>query len=113
MNSIRMNKNDLIKILESNRQSHIQEYNEAMDNWYQEYQRLLTEEMGKDKSDSDGYVQLTKPESHEKDYDRTISMLNHSIDNEVEISQNEYKMYVLDEWSWMERFKHLNSTYIK
>lgn len=59
------------------------------------------------------YINSVKPESHESEYDRAISMLNHSVDDILDIDERTYKHYVLDDWDWTSSFKAVTSTYIK
>jgi hypothetical protein len=47
---------------------------------------------------------LTKPESHVKDYDRVIRMLEMCTKDEVLISEAEFQQYVQDDWSWKREF---------
>ncbi len=56
-------------------------------------------------------IDLVEPETHEKDYDRIIRMLEMSVHDEIKISEHEFNQYVMDEWAWREKFATTNARY--
>ncbi len=56
---------------------------------------------------------VTEPTSNEKDYERALSMLDMSVDDEIILDQNEYNQYVLNEWVWSNSFNHSKAAYFK
>jgi len=51
------------------------------------------------------------PQDHTDDYDRVIDMLEMEIRDELEIDEQQFKMYVRDDWSWKGQFTTSNATY--
>ena len=54
---------------------------------------------------------LTRPQSHEEDYQTAISMFELHVDETVKIRTDEYECYVLDKWEWKRSFDATNSMY--
>lgn len=49
-------------------------------------------------------IALVVPIEHTKDYDRVIRMLEMSTADEIQISEQQFTMYVMDDWEWKARF---------
>lgn len=118
MNKIRVSKARLLTKLKENRDIHIKEYEEV----YDEYQVDVIAKMKKLLSaakkvnrlkEIDTRVGLNPPRSNETDYNMAIKMLEFSIDDELEITQNEFEQYVLNEWDWTRQFANSKLTYLK
>lgn len=45
-------------------------------------------------------IQLPEPQDHTADYDRVITMLEMSTDPTIQIGEQEFDQYVMDNWSW-------------
>ncbi|NOQ50307.1 MAG: hypothetical protein GQ557_01410 [Mycoplasmataceae bacterium] len=54
---------------------------------------------------------IEKPISHIGEYDMAIQMLNMTTSEEIEISKEEFKQYVMDDWYWSQPFKNLAMAY--
>lgn len=54
---------------------------------------------------------LVQPQDHTKDYDRIIKQLEMDVDDEVDLSQQEFANYVMDQWSWSEQFTQTSMVY--
>jgi len=152
MNKITVTKEDLLTLLNTNREKHIAEYNDAMkgyrveavaaqqevrdniiklqkqlnsaiklftkrvDESLEEAQtggkiyRSLDKDMLYDAFSLDALIDEpmgnipSKPKSYETEYDTAIGMVSMDVDVEVELTKQEYKQYVMDEWSWTSDF---------
>ena len=51
------------------------------------------------------------PVSYEQNYTRAISMLELSVDLEIEIEEDVFNQLVLDEWTWKHQFNMNNTLY--
>lgn len=108
MESVRVNKDELLSVLKENRRKHKAEYKEAIrafrvkavDTFNRELQKAIA---GKKFENS---VHLSKPESHEKDYDLAIKMVEMSVDKVLKLEQSEFNQLVNDEWSWKSSFRN-------
>lgn len=54
---------------------------------------------------------LTVPQSHQKDYDQVISMLDMCVDKEITIMSDEHACYCMDDWDWKQEFQTVSETY--
>lgn len=113
MRSIYVDCNELRKKLVRNRDIHVEEYLEMMGYYEFEVEKLAEEllERVKNKDYSLMTIVATKPESYESDYDAVIQMMMMSVDENVELSNQEFKQYVMNEWNWKGGFDMLKSVY--
>ena len=51
------------------------------------------------------------PHSYENSYDKSIRMLELSIDEVIEIDARTFNELVLDDWTWKQTFSTTNSSY--
>lgn len=60
-----------------------------------------------------GYLYMKKPfpENHTDDYEGTIKRLELSIDDKIELENNEFDCYVRNKWEWRQSFLNTNSYY--
>lgn len=106
MEKIRVNKQELLEIIKTNCEKHKKEYLESIKAYRVKAANLLTDELNKIVSGEKFKVnfELIKPESHEKEYNIAIKMLEMSVDDVVEIEHNEFDQLVNDEWNWKRSF---------
>ena len=107
MEKIRVSKQELLTIVTENREKHKKEYLEAIKAYRVKAADQLTLELQKIVAGEKFQItfDLVKPESHEKEYDLAIKMLNMSVDEVVEIEYNEFNELVNDEWNWKRHFR--------
>lgn len=58
------------------------------------------------------FVTLPEPEDHTDDYDRVIKMLEMSVEEQLEIDETQFAMYVMDDWGWKKNWTTTNAAYI-
>ena len=58
------------------------------------------------------YFELVEPMNQTSDYKRAIGMLEMSVEDVIELTQDEYSCYVLDEWRWSGQFAITSSRYL-
>lgn len=56
-------------------------------------------------------IQLQMPTEHTREYDTIIRMLEMSVNDELIVSQKQFKQYVLDDWDWKGQFESVSSSY--
>jgi len=107
MKTVRVNKDELLRILVENRKKHKDEYKESIKAYRVKAADLLNKELqkivGGKKFNLD--FDLSKPQCHEKDYDLVIKMVEMSVDEILELEQHEFNQLVNDEWNWKSSFK--------
>jgi hypothetical protein len=114
MESITVNKADLLAKLQENRDNHRAEFLKALDGWRitaeAESTKLAEEaKAGKLKL---AFLSLPRPEDHTSDYDRRIQMYEMDINTTVELEEHEFAQYVQDDWGWRKQWTTSNSTYM-
>lgn len=55
---------------------------------------------------------LAAPEDHTADYDRSIQMLEMSVDKEIVVDEREFQNYVQDIWQWSRDWAVSNMRYV-
>jgi hypothetical protein len=113
MKPIRVNKSNLIDILQKNRDAHKAIFVEAMENFRKMAIETLEENLKNAKSGKPLvlHVNLTIPRDMTREYDRVIKMLNMSEDAEIFLEEDDFQQYVQDDWGWKQQFLHTNSVY--
>lgn len=116
MDTIKVHKEELLNIIESNREKHVEDFKKSIKAYRVKAADLFTKELEKMVNGEEfaTNIRLDKPESHIKDYDLIIGMLKMSVDDIVELEWNQFNQYVNDEWNWKPYFKtsvYSNSAY--
>jgi hypothetical protein len=106
LNEVRMGKDELLRRIKANRDEHRKIYEEAMEGW----KRSVIETLEKAYQDAlegkDFRVgfRLERPEDHSDEYDTVIELLGASLDDEFELTYQQFSNYVLDKWGWQQGF---------
>ena len=102
LSTVRVDKDFLLTKLKENRKQHKIMYEEAMGGWQKQMIDMLKGEIKKVEKDKTytPNMYLSKPYSHVKDYDKVIGILEASLDEEFELSSDDFSRYVQDEWAW-------------
>ena len=151
MQTVKVAKMKLIRILEKNMDKHKKEYAESYKIWQEkqveelgkflqnlnrEYTKqsqmthqdiidLIEKESTKPEHDRLGYPydyyfdwvkdnqpqKLDKPLEYTDSYQLALDMLSMSTDDDILLTQEEFKQYINDDWSWKEMFQMSNSKY--
>lgn len=115
MKAMKVDKAELLNILQKNRDKHRAIFEEALEGYKKEVIALLEKKLATVKRGKivSHIIRLETPRDQTKDYDRVIGMLNMSTETEVELTEQDYSQYVLDDWTWKNQFLHSNSFYSK
>lgn len=116
MRYVKVNKDELLKIVRENQKKHIKEYEESVKDYKKAAIKIAKEHVELAKTgelDSIAKIKAMpqKPTSYEKDYDRAIRMLELSVEVELEIESDVFNQLVLDEWQWKHAFATSASLY--
>lgn len=88
------------------RKNHRSVFEEALEG----YRNRLTAELERRVRDLrkgrriDQYIGLPEPEDHTDDYDRILTMAEMSVAGTVDLTEDEFAMYVMDQWHWKQSF---------
>lgn len=116
MHSVKIKRDELLSIVRENKEKHIKEFNEAVEDFKRAVVKITEEnlmlantgdlaEIAKIKS------MPVRPVSYESSYTRAIRMLELSVDAEIELALHDFDQLVQDEWQWKASFTTSNSTY--
>lgn len=114
MKKIKIYTTVLLAKIKENREKHNSLYQSAMIG-YKEKLIATLEKMLSDAKEGkqiEKYIGLSEPIHNLKDYDRAIAMLETTLDTVIELDQEDFDNYFLDEWGWKEQFIQLNSSYV-
>lgn len=111
---VTVKKEELLEKLRENRDTHVASYNEAREGFHQAYMDKIDDLIKRaNDGDYDFRVNITKPESHEEEYNTVIAMLDMSIEETIELDEESFKNFVLDQWSWKPAFLAATEMYKK
>jgi len=108
MDTIKVKKEDLLKVLKENRRKHKDDYYEAVKAYRVKAADLFTKELDKILKGEEftSYINdLQKPTNHVKEYDLIIRMVEMGVDEIIKLQQNEFNQLVMDEWNWRSGFQ--------
>ena len=116
MRSVKINKAELLKIVQDNKKKHVKEFEESVKDYKKGAIKLAKEHVDLAKSgDLDKIAKIKampqKPMSYEKEYDRAIRMLELSVEDVIELEDDVFNQLVLDEWSWKNTFVATGAMY--
>lgn len=113
LQKVRVSKKFLLDKLKKNLKEHQRLHAEAMEGWKEKKLETLKSMLKKAKANDmfEPSWYLPKPESHEDDYERTITLVDASLDTEFELNSSEFDQYIMDEWSWKHSFTTTVSGY--
>lgn len=113
MQSVKVKKDELLKILTTNREKHTAIFEEAQVGYrkrvIEELDALLAKATRGERVPS--YWRLQAPVNQTPEYDRAIRMLEMSVDSEVTLSAQDFESYVMDRWAWKKQFLASNKSY--
>lgn len=116
MNSIKMNRKELLDIVKENQKKHISEYEESVNDYKAGVIKLAKANLKLANSGNLEEIRRIKavpsaPVSYENNYTRAIRMLELSVEDVIEVEEDVFNQLVLDEWVWKNSFSLAASTY--
>lgn len=115
MRIVTVNRDEFLLRVRENRNSHRGVFEEALGGYRS---RLLAEFERRVRDLHRGrhvnqYIGLPEPEDHTDDYDRILAMAEMSIDDSLELTEDEFGMYVMDQWRWKQSFSDSTARYLR
>lgn len=123
MKSVKVNTEELLGVVRANKEKHIEQYNEAMEDYKELVIKIaeknvkvamknrLKAKAGNITSFERWESLPSQPVSYEAEYSRAIRMLEMSVDTELEIESAVFNQLALDEWGWKTNFNINAMTY--
>lgn len=115
MRTIRIDRDEFVAKVQQNRDNHRTVFEKALEGyrerWILELERRL-HNVRRGRAINQ-YFSLPEPEDHTDDYDRILTMARMQIDDVIELTEGEFGMYVMDQWSWKSDFLSTTSPYVR
>lgn len=116
MQSVKMNREELLGIVRANKTKHVTEYYEAIEGYKSKVIEVTQFNMGLASSRELDRIAEIKPMpplpvSYETSYNRAIRMLELSVEDAVDVPQDVFNQLVLDEWHWKNSFIATSALY--
>lgn len=114
MRTVRLDRDEFAATVQANRDHHRCIFEEALEG----YRKRLMQELEHRVRDLKGgrrvdvYIRLPEPEDHTEDYDRILTMARMSVDDVIELTQDDFAMYVMDQWHWRRDFDATTGHYL-
>jgi hypothetical protein len=115
MRTVTVDRNEFLQRVQQNRDNHRAVFEEAVDG----YRNRLLAELERRIRDLkrgrhiDQYIGLPEPEDHTDDYDRIIAMAQMSVTDTLELTDDEFAMFVMDQWRWKQSFTDSTHRYLR
>lgn len=115
MDTIHVNKQDLISKLRANREKHKKDFEESRKTWRKKCTKALKKAAKKaeEKGEIEQYplADLPKPTSYLESYDDAIARVEADIRKELELDDREFAAWMQDKWNWRGQFVAQTSLY--
>ena len=114
MESVTVKKDELLAVVKKNLEAHEDLFVRALDG----YRKQVIEELDRMLKDAkDGKyicraISLPEPIDHTNDYERVVTMLEMSTEDEIELDEQDFDRYVMDNWSWKHMATEINTSYL-
>lgn len=106
MRTVKVKKDELYEIMKTNREAHWGVFMKAQE----AYKAYLIKELEQRLDEAqkgmkiDHYIRLEAPVNHTEDYDRACAMVKMSVEDIIELSEQDFAQYVMDQWAWKHAF---------
>lgn len=113
MELIKVRKDQLLETLKTNRENHVNTYEEVLQAYFDKSVELLKEHIERISGGAveNVSVNLPAPKNYEEEYDRAIDMIEWHEEEFVELTEREFDELVRDQWSWKRGFTEMSATY--
>jgi hypothetical protein len=108
MNSVKMNRLELLKIVKENSIEHVSDYEESVEDYKLAVVKVAKANL---KIANTGELEKlefqrmpTKPVTYADNYNRAIRMLELSVEDTIDVEEHIFNQLVLDEWAWKQQF---------
>lgn len=111
--TVTVKKKQLIETIKKNKANHIDEYAKAVESYMKEAHKQLADlkqQLLDGKTDIK--LNLVEPKNMEQNYNDILKMFEWEVKEEVELTQDEFKEYVLDQTDFAIEAKFSNTFYL-
>lgn len=113
MRDVTVKRDELLTKLKANRDNHRELFLKAQEG----YRKQVIEELEKQLEDARNGLSITRgimlpdPVDHTDDYNTIITMVEMSVDDEIDLDTHSFNCYVMDKWEWSAMASEINTTY--
>ena len=102
MNGTKVKKDELLAIMRTNRDAHWAVFEKALLACREDILATLDRELQRAREGHPIRVSyhFPRPEDHPPDYDRVIRMLEMSVQQVIDLDEEDFARYVMDDWEW-------------
>ena len=116
MDNVSIDKNQLVEIVKKNRDKHVEDYNEAVEDYKKAVLKVSLDNLELAQTGNLNQFERIKvlpptPVSYETSYNKSLRMLELSVDSSITLDSHDFNQLVLDEWVWKNQFNLSNSAY--
>lgn len=116
MKEVKVKKTDLLRHLMDQRDLHVEEHKQAMQNWRQKVVEKVSaeaERLSNDNEEVDLYflTPLSKPTSYEEDYESAINICEWHEEEVMDLTFEQFSQWVEGNWRWRQDFLRSNAAY--
>lgn len=111
--TITVDKQEILTVIKKNLRRHVRIHEKALAKWRELVHKRLLEEIKRGEVGKEYRLdfKLPRPVSYAKNYETIFGMLELDNTDNIELSEQEYKSYILDEWEFSKGFLYSNSMY--
>jgi hypothetical protein len=106
MHTVKVAKDEFVTVVTHNREEHRTVFEKALAGYHQRLLRELERRIHDLRRGRavDVRISMPEPEDHTEDYDRVLTMARMSVDDVIELTAEDFAMYVMDQWHWKRNF---------
>lgn len=114
MDTIVVNKAQLIKTLAENRDAHRDIFEQAQVAYRDKWITLLDRRLADARAGRpiERHFRLPEPEDHTQDFTTALEMLDWETGDEVELDRRDFQRYVQNRWEWEQSFVANTQSYV-
>lgn len=105
---------ELQTALKDNRAAHRDIFEKAVEGYRKKAIEALEARLAQIRNGSkiDLFIRMPEPTDHTNDYDRIIRMLDMHQEEKIEIDEQMFAQYVMDDWDWKTEFVNTSAMYL-
>lgn len=114
MNTITVNKEELLRTLRENKAEHEEQYKAASVAYRKKLVAQLEKKLAKAKAGKNvkTYFTLPEPEKHTDSFETAIQMLEWEEDSVVRLDSRDFQRFVQNQWEWAHSFASNTGSYL-
>jgi len=116
MNSVKMNRLELLQIVKQNATKHVADYDEAVEDYKVAVAKIAKANLKLANTAELEQIRKMKPvpqspANYADNYTRAIRMLELSVEDTIDVEEHIFNQLVLDEWGWKQQFVAQSAMY--